>query len=556
MSTTTPLGPVNHVDEVTGLLYIEGQLEQAAARGVVAHLEQCGPCRQLLDALKRESLLLSHSLTEEDEAVPARLLALRPSPGLSWGWLTVFALAAIGAYTMWTYYVEPWVVNLQDSGFGGQFLFTWLLLNGAFWKGWNDMLQFVEMGSLGVLACVLLFLFRRRLRRISSYSVFLAALLLVALGAPSAAQGSEFVKNKTSYEVRAGETLHTDLFVVASAVRIDGTVEGDLFCACHTLTIEGHVTGDVFAFANTVLIAGKVDGNVRTANEHLTLEGTVGRNLLSFVSEFRTTHRASVAGSATLYVSHMELDGQLGKDLNAFLGAGTINGLIGGDVRIHQGNEHHTPLVVTSVASVKGGFRFKGPQGPEIASQAQLASTPQIEIVTEPPEYLRGTSYRYNALVWGASLLVGLVLISLVPGLMRDAVREVARIGAPLALGLVAFIVMPVAACLACITVVGLGLGIPMLFLWLFLIFFGQVFAAIWVGELIVGASSGAWSMTGRLALGLLLIRLGALLPYVGFWVRFGAGMLGFGALTLLLFRRLQPVVAHPPAALPAAPAA
>src|SRR5208282_4201281 len=137
-----------------------------------------------------------------------------------------------------------------------------------------------------------------------------------------------------------------------------------------------------------------------------------------------------------------------------------------------------TPLVVTSVASVKGGFRFRGPQGPEIASQAQLASTPQIEIVTEPPEYLRGTSYRYNALVWGASLLVGLVLISLVPGLMRDAVREVARIGAPLALGLVAFIVMPVAACLACITVVGLGLGIPMLFLWLFLIFFGQVFAA------------------------------------------------------------------------------
>src|SRR5271154_5617787 len=208
MSTTMPLGQANHVDEATGLLYIEGQLEQVAARGVVAHLEHCGACRQLLDALKRESLLLSQALSEDDEPVPARLLAMRPSQGLSWGWLTIFALAAIGAYSLWTLYLEPWVTGLQDSGFGGQFFFTWLLLNGAFWKGWNDMLQFVELGSLGVLACVLVYLFRRNSRRLSSLSIFLAVLLLPALVGTPAAQAAEFVKTKTSYEVPAGETRH------------------------------------------------------------------------------------------------------------------------------------------------------------------------------------------------------------------------------------------------------------------------------------------------------------------------------------------------------------
>jgi len=562
MSTTTPLGPVNHVDEVTGLLYIEGQLEQAAARGVVAHLEQCGHCRQLLDTLKRESLLLSHSLTEEDEAVPARLLALRPSQGLSWGWLAVFGLAAIGVYTFWNFYVEPWVANLQDSGFGGQFLFTWLLLNGAFWKGWNDMLQFVEVGSLGILACALLFLFRRKLRRISSVSVFLAALLLVALAAlaaPPAAQAGEFVKDKMGYEVRTGETLHTDLFVVSSAVRIEGTIEGDLFCACHTLTIEGHVTGDVFAFANTVLISGKVDGNVRTFNETLTLEGDVGRNLLSFVQEFRTIHRANVAGSATLFVGNMELDGRLGRDLNAFLGGGTINGPIGGDVWIRQGSGHHSSLLVTPGADIKGSFRFKGPQRPEISSEARLASAPQVEIVTEPPAYVRTSSYRYNALLWGAAFLVGLVLMSVAPGFAQDAAREVGRMWAPLGFGLVTFIVMPIAAVLACITVVGLGLGIPAFLLWLFLIFFAQIFAATWLGEAMLGASSGTWPMAGRLAVGLLVLRLATLIPYVGPWVRFVACVLGMGALTLVVYRRLQPPAAPPQsfsAPVPAAPAA
>ncbi len=559
MSTTTPLGTVNHVDEVTGLLYIEGQLEQAAARGVVAHLEQCGACRQLLDALKRESLLLSHALTEEDEAVPARLMAPRRSEGLSWGWLTIFALAAVGVYTFWTFYVEPWVANLQDSGFGGQFFFTWLLLNGAFWKGWNDMLQYVELGSLGVLAGVLVFLFRRNSRRLSSLSIFLAVLLLPALVHPPAAQAGEFVKDKMGYELRAGETVRTDLFVASSAVRIEGTVEGDLFCACHTLTIEGHVTGDVFAFANTVLITGKVDGNVRTVNGNFTLEGDVGRNVLSFVSEFRTTHRANVTGSATLFVGNMELDGQLGRDLNAFLGGGTINGPIGGDVWIRQGSGHHSPLLVTSGAEVKGSFRFNGPQRPEVSSQARLASAPQVEIVTEPPEYLRTSSYRYNALIWGAGFLVGLVLISVAPSFAQEATREVARIWAPLGLGLVTFIVMPVAAVIACITVVGLGLGIPTFFLWLFLIFFAQIFAATWLGEAILGASSGTWPMAGRLALGLFVLRLSALIPYLGPWVRFVACVLGMGALALAVYRRLQRPAAPPQAfaaPVPAVPAA
>jgi len=547
------MGPIEHVDEVTGLLYIEGQLEQAAARGVVAHLEQCGPCRQLLDALKRESLLLSHALTEEDEAVPARLVAFRPAEGLSWGWLTIFALAAVGAYTLWSLYVEPWVANFQDSGFGGQFFFTWLLLNGAFWKGWNDMLQFLELGSLGVLACALVFLFRRNSRRLSSLSIFLAALLLPALVHTPAAQAAEFVKTKTGYELRAGETLRTDLFVFAPSVRIDGTIDGDLYSFGHTLTIEGHVTGDVIAFATTVIITGKVDGNVRALNENLTVEGEVGRNVLGLVGQFRMTPRAHIAGSATLLAGNMELDGQLGQSLAALLGDGTINGPIGGDVLLRQESGHHSVLQVASRADVKGGFRYKGPQRPEISSQARLASSPQIEIVEEVPAYRRPESYLHNAIIWGQALLVGLVLITLAPGFVKQATREAGRIGAPLGLGLVAFFMMPVMAVLACITVVGLALGVPLLFLWLVLIFYAQVITASWIGEAILGSAAGAWAMTGRLALGLFLIRLGALLPVLGFWVRFVAALIGFGALGLMVIRRFQTPAAPPVAAAPAA---
>ena len=567
MNAETPPNAAQHVDEVTGLLYIEGQLEPAEARGVVAHLEQCTQCRRLLDTLKRESLLLRQALAEEDEPVPASLLEPRVSHGLSWWWLSAFSLAAAGVYVVWTFYLEPWLATFQQSGFGGQFFFTWLLLNGASWKGWNEMFQWVILGSLAVLASVVLFLFRRNLRRISSLSSFLAALLLLMLALPPAAQGAEFVKSRRgSYDLPEGKTVGTDLFVFAATARISGTVDGDLFCFCSTLTVDGHVTGDVFAFASLVRLRGKVDGSLRAFSGSVTVDGDVGRNMLGFVGTFVTSDQSHIRGSATLFSGDVQLDGPLGRDLNAFLGTASLNAPIGGDVRIrqtsgerreHWGTEEHGPVQVASHADIKGSFWVRGPLRPEISPEAHLASAPQFELIEEVPPYRNPKAYWYNAMLWGAGFLVGLVLISLAPGFMRDATRQVERIGAPLGLGIAAFILLPVAAIVACATVVGLGLGVPALFIWIFMLFFGQVITAIWVGELVLGGGAGNLAMAGRLGLGLFLIRLATLIPYVGIWVRFLACVLGFGALVLLALRRTQPPAppqtATPVPAMPAA---
>ena len=563
--STTPVNPANHVDEVTGLLYIEGQLESAAARDVVAHLDRCSACRRLLDTMKRESLLLRQALTEEDEPVPARLLVPRLSEGHSWGWLVALGLAAAGLYTFWNVYVSPWLDSLQESGFGGQFVFTWLAFSGAFWKGWNNMLQLIIFISLGVLGAVLLFLLRRNLRRVSSHSLFLGVLLLVALAYSPGAQAAEFVKQKGQYEVPDGQTVKNDLYVMAQSVRVAGTVEGDLFCFCSSLDIDGRVTGDVFAFSHAVRITGKVDGSLRSFNGNLMIEGEVERNVLSFVGVFHSTPRSHVGGSATMFVGEMQLEGPLGRDLAAFVGEGSINAPIGGNVRIRQSRGEHeghyaradSVVRVGSHADIKGSFQYKGPEKPEISEQAHLASAPRIEIVQPVSEYRKPISYWYNAMIWGTAFVMGLVLIALMPGPMQEASRQASRVGVPLGIGFVTWIMMPVMAVLACITVVGLGVGITLMTLWIFLIFFAQVIAAMWVGEAILGTGGGTWPLVGRMALGLLLIRLGALIPILGIWIRFLACVLGTGGLALVIFHHLQRrnKPPQPAPALPASPA-
>ena len=68
-----------HFDEMTCLMYLEGQLEEARAQEISAHTATCAECSTLLHALETESLLLAGSLIEEDEMIPARLLS---APGL------------------------------------------------------------------------------------------------------------------------------------------------------------------------------------------------------------------------------------------------------------------------------------------------------------------------------------------------------------------------------------------------------------------------------------------------------------------------------------------
>src|SRR5882757_6416463 len=110
-----------HLEEMTLLLYVEGQLDRQRAQEVSAHTQDCATCRTLLRALERESRLLTRALLEEDEPLPSRLSAFeeRARNSMQWIWGLVFGLAATGVYALYTQYIQPWQTQLENAGFGG-----------------------------------------------------------------------------------------------------------------------------------------------------------------------------------------------------------------------------------------------------------------------------------------------------------------------------------------------------------------------------------------------------------------------------------------------------
>ncbi len=524
---------MTHFDEMTCLLYLEGQLERPRALELSAHAETCAECRALLRALENESHLLTRALAEEDEAVPARLLAPPARNATPWAWIISFGLAAAGAYTLWTGIIEPWREQLSQAGIGESSLLTLLLFRGAFWKGWGEManmLQILAVTTLGILAFGLL---RRRWRRWTTIAIVMGA-VVAALGLPPAVSAAE-IRHEQSYILSTNEVVKNDLIVSGRTVRIDGTVEGDLIVFCQSLTVNGHVAGDVIAFSHFIRLNGPVDGNVRAFVNTAALNSIVAKNVNAFAQNFELDSKAQVNGGAMLFVSQATLDGRVGRDVLMGTGHGQLNGFIGGNARIHGER-----LNIGPTAQIAGKASFRGRYQPEVSPTAKLASPLAVEIVRHRPAYTRPGYYWKQALAFAAAFIFGMVLILLMPGFVTDVVRSTRHYGPALGFGALVLFATPILAIIACVTIIGLAVGIGGLLLWLIGLYSAQVFVGAWLGEALMGPSVGTGALIGRLAVGLLLIRIVGALPFIGPWAKLFIIIWGLGALALGLFTRTR----------------
>lgn len=535
---------MQHVDEMTCLLYIERQLDRARAQEVSAHVEDCAACRTLLRALERESRLLTRAMVEEEEALPARLAEFqeRARRSMQWIWALAFGLAATGLYALYTGYVEPLQRELEQAGFGGSNLLGLLIFQSAMWKGWQSMITLFEVLALVTLAGFGLAVFRRKLRRATALAVVLAG-VCIAIMTPTASAIE--TRKGDSIEVAKGETIKGDIYIFAHRARIEGTVDGDLFLFSSDADVNGHVTGDVICFAQSLRINGQVDGNLRTFTNNITVRGNVAKNVTSFNETLTVDSAGKIGGSMTTFTKTLSLDGRLGRDLLAMGEHLDISGTIAGSVRVKaQG------LTIGGRAEVDGPIRYDGDKPADVSPQAKLASPVDFHKMEHRPRYMEGHYYVWRTIWTAAFILFGMVLVLLMPNFGEEVVRSAELYAAPIGLGVLVLFGVPIAAIIACITVVGIPLAVLTLAFWFLMLCCAELVVGAVVGSWILGVSRDRWGLIGRMALGFILVRIIytfmeqvhvlALLGALAIWTW------GMGAISLALYRRLEPKMGAP----------
>ncbi len=523
-----------HFDEMTCILYLEGQLESGRVREMAVHMDQCGECRVLLQALESESLALAAALAEENELLPSRLRLASRETIASWVWAACFSLFAACAAWLWLDTLRPVVEQASNAGFGGTEVISWLLFNGAFWEGWSELIRGVEIATLTLLVALATGLLRRRVRRPAIVSASMMVLAVV-FALPQPASAAE-VRRGESVVISAGETIHNDLIVAAPSVRIDGVVEGDVIAFARTLTVSGRVTGDVIAFTGEIRVDGVVEGNVRVLSNIATLEGMVQKNVSGIVNSLDITSKAHIAGGLVMIAGQATLDGRVARDFMGIAGRTYLDGAVGGQLWLRGRS-----LTVGSTAEVGGPAAFHGSRKPIVAAQAKFASPLRVEMAQETYRF-RMSAARiaiHELFSYAAALLLGFILITVLPGFFRAVLSEARSIAVPIGVGTLAIIIgafVIVAAIL--LMLVGVGAGVAGVFLYAPVLYAAQVFVGSWLGEKILRpAGSATAELMSRLALGLLVLHLAGLIPVLGWLVWLTVLLWGTGAILMGFYR-------------------
>ena len=339
----------------------------------------------------------------------------------------------------------------------------------------------------------------------------LILVLILALALPSLAV--ELRHGRQTIVIPKGQVIADDLVVTGTALQMDGTVNGDLVVAANSVRIHGPVMGDLIVAGGRVSIDQPVTGSVYVAGGTVDMNASVGRNVL-------------VTGGTV----NIDSGTDIARDLVVSGGRVTLAGAVGRNLRARA-----RWLTLTSSAVIHGDL-LAMTNRPDIMPGAIISGRQQIGA----PRWRHGghlmvlwwfVSHIYMGL---ALFIVGAIFLALAPRLTSETVGVVrTHPWASLLTGFIFLVVIPAAAIIAAMLLLGIPLALIMAGIYGTLLFLSPIFVAMLVGQRLLRRPLDAGGSYAGLFLGIVLLILLRLIPVLGGLVLFIITLLGLGALFL-----------------------
>jgi cytoskeletal protein CcmA (bactofilin family) len=364
--------------------------------------------------------------------------------------------------------------------------------------------------------------------------IVLGVVVALTMGTPAAALAAE-VRSGDTVAVGAAETINDDVYAFGNNIVIDGTVNGDVIGAGSTVTINGHVTGDVMVAGNTLTITAPVDGSVRAAGNLLNLTAPVAGDAVVAGSAISVSGPGKIGRDVLAATGTLTLRGPVGRDVKASAATLTLASNVGGSVQAQVSD-----LVVASGATIQGPISYVSGKEASIAPDAQFGGAVQRSVPptrTPNPWVIGGIDFL--ALIRGFVGLAafGLMFALVFPRATAASTDMVQRRGlASFGLGLAMFVGIPALALLVCIfgaMVGGWWIGLILLAAYIVFAVLGYIAFADWVGVTIAKYAHQAMHPAWSLVIGLAVVGVLTLIPFIGALVGFVAVLMGMGALAL-----------------------
>lgn len=315
-------------------------------------------------------------------------------------------------------------------------------------------------------------------------------------------------------------TVNGDVYAAGGEIEITGTVNGDVLVAGGTVNINGTVSEDVRAAGGTVRINGTVDGNCTMTGGLVVVgsQGLVKDNLLAMGGTIRISGRAEK--QVKVFCEELTISGTVGQDLH-FAGERieVLEGsTIGGDATIDLSDKENAHIA-------EGAVRGK--------------ATIRLEEDRPAPAVVaaKGGSYLFGLLYALSLILMAVLTVYVLPKKTQEARTFVKEgFGMTFLWGFLGLIGVPLAVVLLMIVIVGIPLGLFVLVLYLWFLYLSQLslplLASTWITK---DATARGWKLFWPIALGVIVLQLLMMIPYLGFLLWLVGAILGMGAILRLV---------------------
>lgn len=527
--------------EQTCAIFVDGELTPDETRSLQGHMDTCPRCRELVDALRAENRALSESLNE----LPNETLSpVGVSPRRwSWSWTEVTILAAVLALgSVVVARIDQlripsaleWFNPFSTDGLMN------LIFNLSYYFAYGGTAMLADyaavVGGIFLLLGGVALLSGGRWRL--HVSAFPLLLVLLMLSLPSLAldrRRGEFVT------VPANETVDDTLVATGDSVIVDGVVNGDLLVIAQTLEVRGTIKGDVVSLAKTTVVSGTVEGRIFNCSRSMELDGELGHSLYNWGQSLRVEQRAHV-GEGIVAGGDISLEGDVKRSVTLY-GEVNVSGTVGRDLTLAGGRLGS--LVLTNRARVGGNLTARVHQLKDvhIADGASISGKRDIQLRVQKSRFT--LRFFLHQVVWlAASMLVGWLGLALFPGFLQACTQAVGSGWRSLLLGLGVLAGTPVAIVVLAITLVGIPISLMLLAFYLAAIYLAKLWVGAFLGAIFLkpaAATKRDWLL--RLLLGLIIITIVGLVPYLGGLVRLTVVCLGLGAFAWQLYPVPRPVM-------------
>jgi anti-sigma factor RsiW len=538
---------MDHFSELTYSIYADGELPEPERLRVQQHLAQCEVCRRQVAALEAENRVLMEvfRMVESPAAVSGNLArsllftvasALVVAVGLDRVVLSVERLAPdLGSWMNW-------------------FSFSWI--QSFFFSNAVDLMKegpamlntLVTVLGVLVLGGIAIGVLRHFLtRHTMTVAVLATGLMAVALPRPAAAIE---VRHEQSVRVGSSETVNESLAATGETIDIGGTVDGNLIASGDRLVVRGVVKGDLFWFGHSMEIPGTVEGSIYTWTGAVLVSGHVGRSVYAWTGAVEVSPTGHVDNDLLAMAGDIRIEGTVGRDITTMSSSLDASGTVGRNL-----DSATNLLTVTSSAHIGGNIRAKVDKKEQADVEPGASVAGKTDIIIEKPtnHYLEHKFYFWQAIWMAGAFITGLLLNWLTPTLIGGRLDTGGALFRSAGVGFLAFVAIPVAGIVACITLIGIPAGVLAIGLFLAGLWIAKVFVAAAVGRsLLAGRGGAASSFPLALLAGLVTVFVAINLPYhVGGWLTFLVILVGFGLAVNGVregVRRPQALSAPPPA--------